>query len=595
MPIDPLSPRAFARNEEGAAAVIVALLLVALLSFVALGVDLAVLYRNRAHLQAQSDLVAMGAVADVWDAEARGADMLQGNDLAPETLVELQTGRYLRNPAIPRDQRFQPLPADAAGLNAVAVRLRDDAPLSFGRILTDQTSVPVSGMATATRTGGVSFSLESNLLRVDGATLAALFSDSFGLAVTLNAYDLQLLAETQISLGTVIEAAAERVGADPLNPADILALDLRAADLIRAIQQVAPAAIGSRLIPFQSIPATLTVNVGDLVATTDRDLGLTLTDFAQDLEISVLDMLVALAEATAPDAPRSVAVSQTVPGVTQVTAQAIFFEPPAQSGWIMLGEVGATLHSADARIRADITLAPDTIGALGTGITATRVSLPLIAEVAGATATLTDLRCSGAAPDDIVARFSTAQRPLSPTDGSAVAAIYLGRLDPAVFASGAPINPADLAYADFLDLTFRIDLPILPDIVIPGLTLQIRGVTRAGQSQSAEVAFTRAQVAAGDTTRTFASGAILGTSLGDLLASDQTDIRVQPAEQGLVSTLAAPIVNAVINLLPGRMVANLVAPLDGALDAVLDAAGIRFGEGALTLEQHHCETVRLVQ
>ena len=583
----------FTHREHGAATVIVALLMVALLTFVALGVDLAVLYRDRAQLQAQADLVALGAAADVADASTRVAQGLTGNALPQDALVDLQVGRYLRNPAIAPEDRFTPLPTSDPAANAVVVRLNTTAPLSFGRILTDQTALDIFGTATASRTGAASFSLNSNLLRLDTTTLNALFTDAFGVSATLTTNDIDAFASTTVSLGAVIERAAATQSVAPTNPADVLATTMTVADLLHALRDEAPM-LSTRLARLQP-PGLISVSVSDLVSTSDRDIGVTLIDFVRNTEVTVLDLLIELSQAVMPSSPRAIDVTTATPALTSLDVDAIIFEPPAQSGEVMVGEVSATLHTADARLRADMELAPNILGTLGTGIQATRLHLPFYAEIAGATATLTELACSGTAPDDILAQFSTLQRALSPTDGTAIAALHIGDLPDATFADAQAINPADVGFVDVVDLSLTIEVPLLPDVVIDGITLQIRGSTSVGASQTEEIAFTRADVAAGDLTRYFGSGDLLSTAIDDLFANETTEIRVHPDDENRVSTLAAPLVDAAIQALPGQLLASVAAPVDSIMDDTLSTVGLRLGEGELTLLNHHCSGVQLVQ
>lgn len=595
MPIDRLSLRAFARDEGGAAAVVVALLLTVLLAFVAFGTDLAMLYRERARLQARSDLAALGTVADLNRADARLAQMLAGNDLGPDAVQSVQYGRYLRNPAIAQGDRFQPLDPGTRGINAVALRLSADAPLTFARILSDDETVPIYGAATASRTGMASFSLSSRLLGLDAGALSDLLAQSFGLQVALTVRDVEVLAEADIDTAALLQVLAARVGFDPLNPADVLTLRPRVSDLVRAMQAVLPADAAARLAPFQSLPATVDLEIAGLIAADDRALGLTLTDALAEIEINALDLLLAAAEAVDGTSAMALQVDAGVPGIVETSATLRVQDQPAASGWVAIGEEGTTLHSAAARLSLDVELAPDTIGQLGAGITATRLALPIHAELAGATATLTELSCATGDPSDAVARFSTAFRPLSPQDGISVAALYLGTLEEDALSSDAPIDPAALGYADFLDVSITIALPLLPDITIDALTLQIRSHVTVGQSQVSEIVFTGADLQAGDLTRRFGSGDLLATGLEDLLSPERTDIRVKPGQGGLAGAVVGGVVNGLLAVLPDRVLSALAAPIDAVVDTALATTGLELGQGELTLTGHHCETVRLVR
>lgn len=205
----------FRTQEDGAVAVIVSLMLTVLIGFVALGVDVASLYRDRAQLQVASDLTAMSVMADPDDAAARAQDAALHNDRASETITTLQMGRFLRNPAVPPSERFIPLPPGEAGINAVQVVLTDDSPLHFARIFSDATKVSLNRTAIATRTGAASFSLDSYLAGLNGTALNALLAQEFGATAQIDLGVMTLLAETQINLGDLLAG----LGSGGANPA----------------------------------------------------------------------------------------------------------------------------------------------------------------------------------------------------------------------------------------------------------------------------------------------------------------------------------------------------------------------------------------
>lgn len=589
MPTNDSPLRSFAKDECGASAVIVALTLTVVLTFVAFSIDLGMAYGDRAHLQADTDLIALGTAADLDAADGRLAQMLEGNGLTADALSSVQYGRYLRNPAIAHEQRFQPLDQGAPGVNAVALTLIGEAPLTFGRILAEGDSLRINGAATATRTGAASFSLGSRLFGLDPAALSDALSQNLGTQITLSARDVEVLAAADINTADLLDALAARVEYAPLNPADVLTLRPRLSDLIFAMQSVLPAEASSRLSALTTISGFIDLEVSGLIAANDRDLGLTLTGFLEDVRVSALDVLLAAADGVDATASLPVAMDTAVPGVLSTSAQLRFQERPADSGWVAIGEVGTTLHSAAARLSADIELAPSLLGNLGIGISATGLSLPIHAELAGATATLTDLSCAPTDamnltdPTDPAAVFSTSFRPLSPSDGVSVATLYLGEMDPVAWASGDAISPDNLGFADFLDVSINLGL------IRIDRTLQIRSLTTVGQSQTEEVAFTFADAASADpVTRRFGAGDLLGTAVSSLLAPETTEIRLKPGQGG-------GAVGALLALLPERLLTTLVGPLDTVLDTALSTAGLAVGEGELTLTGHHCETVQLVR
>ena len=594
MPTDAQHLTSFARDDRGVVAVIVALLLTVLLGFAALGVDVASLYRERASLQADSDMVAMSAMTDTDAATARAQHALAQNGRDSDTLVAVTTGRFLRNPAVPRGERFTPLAPGSPGINGVLVTLTDDAPLHFARIFTPRTKVDLTRSATAIRTGAASFSLDSNIIRLDPADLNAALSDSFGTSVTLSVLDIDVLSQTSVNMGDLLAQLRSQTGDTARNPAAILDARTDLGTMVAALQNLLPPAVSGSLNGLAGGAGLAEIPVAAVVGGIDSALGLTAIEFASDINISALEVVTALGTANSYTHPVAQGANIGVTGVLSSAAQLAAGEPPAQSGWIALGERGVQLHRAAMRLKTDVAFTPDLLGNLGVGVSVTRVNLPVFVEVAGATATLEEINCGAADPDATAARFSTAATPLNPENGTSVAALYLGTLDQAAFDSG-PIVPSDLGFADILDLTLRIDLPLLPDVVINGITLQARSHVALGASQEESISFSMADVRANRTTRGFGSGDLQTTGIASLLSPDRTEIRVKPGQEGLITGLAAPLIQTVLSTLPDRLLTGLTGPLDAVVGNTLDSAGLRLGEGELALTGHHCELIRLVQ
>ncbi|WP_037227823.1 TadG family pilus assembly protein [Roseobacter sp. GAI101] len=594
MPTDAKTLASFTRDEGGAVAVVVALLLTVLLGFVALGVDVASLYRERASLQADSDMVAMSAMTDTDAATDRALYALGQNGRHSEALATLTVGRFLRNPEVPRGERFTPLAPGTPGINAVAVTLKDAAPLHFAKIFTPQSKVALTRNATAIRTGAASFSLDSNILRLDLADLNAALSDSFGTSVTLSVLDMDILSRTSVNMGDLLTEVSSLMGSTARNPAAILDARTDVGTVITAIRNMLPPAASGSLDSIAAGAGLREIPLAAVIGGIDSALGLTAVEFASHIDISALDVVAALAVSHDYTHPVSGAADVAISGVLSTTTQLAAGEPPARSGWVALGEKGVQLHRAALRLKTDVAFTPDLLGGLGAGVSVTRLDLPVYVEGAGATATLEEINCTYGDADATAARFSTAPTPLNPENGTSVAALYLGKLDDAAFNSG-PIAPSDLDFADILDLSLRIDLPLLPDIVIDGITVQARSHVALGASQVETISFSMDDVRSNRTTRGFSSGDLQTTGIASLLSPDRTEIRIKPGQEGLITGAAAILVETALAALPNRLLTGLTGPLDAAVGSALDSAGLHLGEGALTLTGHHCELVRLVQ
>ncbi len=589
LPINPLF--CCANEEDGAVAIIVSLLLVVLLGFTALGIDVASLYRERAHLQGIGDLTAISAMAATDAPTPRAQYVLTRNGKTANAIDTLQTGRFLRNPEIPIEDRFTVLPPGTPGINAVRVVVKEDAPLYFARVFSDESHVSLNRPALATSTGSVSFALDSHLLTLDFASLNKVLTSQFGASAAINLGSMQALADASVNLGDLLTALDSATGGPRRNPAEILNVTTTGGNLITVLQSILPTGLASTLAGLNAATVTSSFDVASLVGGIDTELGLTASEFLSEIEVSALDIVRALINAQGAADTITLATEIDVAGVITTQTSLTAGEPPAQSGIIELGEEGAELHHAAIRLRTDTVLSPNLLTGLGVGISVASINVPIYTEVAGATATLTEIGCHATSLQDVAASFVTAATPLHPSNGTSVAALYLGKLP----AGSDPINPADLDFADLISVNITIDLPLVPDIIISGVTIQARSRVTVGASLSDTVTFTMEDVAQGKTVKPFGSGTLLSSAVSSLLSREHTEFRVKPSQSGLVSTLAAPIVNNLLTVLPDRLLAGLATPLDSILDATLTGAGIKLGAGELTLIQHHCEPIRLVR
>ena len=578
--------RRYRSDEGGVVAVVVALLLTVLLGFAAIGVDMAALYRERAQLQSVSDLTAMSAAADVPAADARAQHALARNAADTSALSMLETGRYLRNPALPAAERFTVLPTGAAAANAVRVRLDKDAPIYFAQIFTDKSTVTLNRTALATRTGAARFSLGSHLVNLSDDALNGLLAQSFGVGATLTSNDITVLSDVSFSLGAALQALDVP---QTRNPAEVLNATTTVGDLVRAAQSVLPLDVANRLDGLDT--STAQIAVAAIVGGIDTQLGLTATGFLADTQITGLDLVRAVLSAQGAQQGIAVTAPVNVAGITQIHTTLTAGEPAAQSRWIAIGEQGAQLHRAALRLKSDIVATPDLLGGFASGIRIASVTLPIYTELAGATASLDAVSCHLNNDHDIAAAFSTAPTSLHPANGTSVVALYLGKLP----ASGGAIDPATLDFADLLEVDITVPVPLLPDITLAGITIQARGHVAVGASQTERISFTKADLAEGETTKSFGSGVLLGSAIGTLLSPSHTAFRVKPEDHSLIPAAAAPLVADLLQALPARLLAGLATPVDTVLDGTLAAAGVEVGAGELTLEGHHCEAIRLVQ
>jgi len=486
------------------------------------------------------------------------------------------------------------LPSDDSGVNAVRVVLEKEGPLYFGKIFTDEDHIDLTRPALASRTGGASFALDSNILRLDGTVLNDALIEQFGINASISVGDMDVLDSSDINLGTLLETLSSIAGVTSTNPADILNAEVEVGDLVAALQANLPDSVSGSLDALRSAAGTATIDVSAVVGGLDTELGLTATDFLDEVSLSALDIVRATATTDAIASGINLDTAVNVPNVASVTADLSLGEPPVESGWIAIGEEGTQLNRAAIRLRTEVDLEVGVLSGLPVGLSVASVHVPLYAEVAGATATLEEISCDKSSGEAVAARFTTGITELDPSNGTSVAALYLGDL-PDEWTG--PVDPDDLDYADLVSVDIEVNL-LLTSIKLAGITIQGRSAVTVGASNTETISFSHDDVANGNTTKYFGSGDLLSSAVSSLLSSDTMDLRIKPSDESVLSGLSSlvlgivdPLLDALMAALPGQ----LLSPVDGVLDSLLAGLGLNLGEGELTLTGHHCERLQLVR
>lgn len=600
MPIDPPKPGPacpFHRDESGAVAIVVALLATVLLGFVAFGVDVGAVYYHQRMLQTRADMVAVSAVHDIADPWRNANAALGGNDLAPGALSDLHRGYFTRSSDLPLAQRMAPAAQDAAMDNAVSVTLRRTVPLHFAGVVLNRDHLPLTARATAMQTRAAWFSLGSRLAAIGPGTLNRVLGAALGGTLALSALDYQALAATRISLLSYLDALALAADLTAGDYSEVLNGSVALPTLIEALIAASPPQVDMILHQVLAVTETTTITPGAALHLAGRNAELALAGLHPAITLSALDILWATAEVL--NTGRIVQLDQLaldIPGVLAAQTTLRIGEPAQTSGWVVLGEPGAALHTAQTRLALNLNLSPTLLpGLFGGGITALALRLPLYLDLAGADATLRDVACRGGDTQAMAALFDTGQAGMGDTGGPYLAGLLLGHIPADRFAASAALRAQDAGYADFLDLRIVVPLPLLPDIVINLLRVQIRADATVGQPDRQSVLFTHGDLAS-DTARAWIGAQnLIGSGVGALLHPDRMSIRINPADAGLVGVLVAPLLNPLLANLPTAIAANLVSPVGLALERVLDDLGLAAAQADLHLHSANCEHVVLVR
>lgn len=595
MPINPHPLRRFTRNEDGAVAIIVALMLTVLFGFVAFGVDLGQIYRDQNRLQAQADLAAMGAVVELESAEARAGTMLDRNGSTPDALKDLRFGRYMLDPNIPHEQRFTELQFLEEGANAVQLDVSKATPLTFSRVLLNRDSIDLNATATAMSPNGASFTLGSGLARLNGGMINQLT----GADITLTAMDYNALLGGQVTLLGFLDELGTEIGFESGNYVDLLDLDVGLPEVLASLARTQTGQAADILNQLAAAVDPDNLELSQFVSIVGNRVGLTIDDFLNrnpnDLQLTALDFLDATLDflATKEDWI-NLNLGVNVVGLVGVDAKLRLLEHARSSGRVFVGQPNAKLHTAQTRLSTKLKLDPDLLGSLGVGVKALELRLPLYLELASAETELIHANCRPERSDTVVAVFQTGPT-MDGANGPRVTELFLGHFNEERLLSGQKLTPSELGYADLLDISVEVRVPLLPSIKLGLLTLQAKGHAVVGASETDFVFFTNQNVLDGNTRASLSTNEALSTAISSLLGGNGLSIRVKPQHQSLIGALLAPVVNAVLALLQNGLLLSVAGIVDTVLDATLDVAGVNVGNADLELLSSDCGTPRLVQ
>ncbi len=583
----------FWADERGAVIIIFALVLTVMLGFVALGVDLSALYFRQKTLQTRADLAAISAVNNLSDQpEYHAGVTVLGNGLGADAITSVTFGHYERDLSVAIDERLTTRELTAPDVNAATVQLQEAAPLYFARTFLQQETTQLGATATAARFDLASFSLGSRLLSLDAGLLNALLSEATGSTLSLSVLDYEALADADVDLLTFADALATRADLTALTYEELLSSDVELLDIAGALLDTGAVQGSTAVLDAILASATgATVDAERMIAIDGDDVGIQMADVLPTVTVSALDVLMSAVDVVTANRFIETQLDLGIPDLTSTNLQLIVGERPA---WITFAEKGATAHTAQVRMKLDLTLDTGILSGVATGLNILAVELPLYLEVAGATATLTDLDC-GAGDTESLVTFDTGTDPLTGVTGTHVAELFLGNFPAPTFEDNTtPLDQNDLTDARLLGLNILVtNLLGLP--INLGTDVMVKSHASVGLSEASQTTFTRSEEG---TTKNYGSGGLLNSTVSTLVANAQ--IRLAP-KQGLVNLLLGNVVAALASAL--SLVTNLLAPIltavltpvDALLDGVLDMLGIGVGEADLTLHKAHCGRIVLVR
>jgi uncharacterized membrane protein len=565
--------RRFGADRRGNFATLTALSAPVALMFAAFAIDEGALYVERREAQHIADLAAIAAAANPQRALQAALSVLGDNGLghiraaaggsgsdgstAPDgsrvEMVEVKTGAYVADPALPAGQRFV---AGATPVNAARVRVVKRGTRHFGYGFREDPWISAASVASSQ--SEAAFSVGSRLARLDGGVLNTLLGGLLGSSISLSLMDYEALAAADVALFGFLDAAATRLALTagtydqvldaPLSVGDVSATLVSMGSLEAgaevALSKLAGTGAGRevRLRQLLSLGSSGRLPVGGAGAFAPR--------------VGALELVSAMAYLAAANGEHQLAagIALSVPGLASATLRLAIGEPPQHGTWFAISPERGVVRTAQTRLLLDVG-----IGGPG-GLLGTSIRLPLYIELATAEARLDRVTCPTGSPDSLKAVVSarpgiTALRIADPDTG---ALTDFGR---------AP------AYA--------------PARIVTAPLVKVTGAAHVAVSNPNWTAlhFSRADISS------LAVKRVSTTSItGSLTASLLSNLRLDVNVAGLGIGLPAALGGTVSGLL------SAAAPaVDRLLVTVLSTLGVTLGEADVRVHGATCGRPVLVQ
>lgn len=380
------SLRNLARDEDGAAAVLLGISLPPLMAVGALALDLGSLYLAERELQSISDAAAAAAVAEARDGNEAEivAAVIADSGVEDVSVVELTMGEYTRDVDVSWDQRFDP---NSLYPNATRVVLTREVPLFFGSFVLDENQSQVTARATAARTDMAGYMLGTRVADLPGELTDNLLSALAGTALELTDNDIARMANVEIDVLTLAEELGPIIGMDGESFGEIFDADV---PLYQVVEAMAAATDDPVLA---AVLADVASRVGsDYVLLSDLiDLGplrnSDINDGRTGVEVDAYSLLRSVLQAAHGDS-YNVTLDTGLAGLANVEVRLAGGFSEERSPWLTVDTMGdVTLRTSETRI-----LVTATTGSLA-GLPAA-LNIPVYAELASAEATMADIVCA---------------------------------------------------------------------------------------------------------------------------------------------------------------------------------------------------------
>ena len=387
---------ALAKDRRGTVPMVVAGWLVLVAGVGMLAVEYGRMSVDQRNAQVATKQAAVAAASNLLSAESVAAAAVSNNRLTDNTEMVVVRGRYSHDPMLPKEQRFQPDPLNA---NAARVTVRAETPLHLGRIFTGSPSYAITAEATAANTAFGAIAIGGRTLSVQDGLTNQILSGLLGARIELGASDYSALVGTRIDLFRYMQALAAEMGLSGGTYDRLVRQTVQGSVALTALAKASRSEHGAETTASQALEAIAAaasrsagaVRISNLFSPgpyaahmIDEPPG------GPAVSVNALDLLNALAQSASGNRQAEAKVDLRAPGIVGTTVRVGFGERPSSLSWIKIGAEGANIQTAQTRVL--LTLKLQGVGAIST------LDLPILVEVANASAQLSSIRCNHMQP-----------------------------------------------------------------------------------------------------------------------------------------------------------------------------------------------------
>ena len=348
---------AFKRDDRGGIAIIASAFFMVGITCSALAIDVGSLYLEKRNAQSITDLAAMAAAGDLAHAEAAARATLVANniDIAAAT-VKVDLGNYDPKLATAVDARFT---AGALPYNAARVTVTKPGRIFFAKTFVDNCcTMTVTAMSANAQLA--TFSIGSRLAGLSGGAINGLLGGLLGGNINLSLMDYNALVSADVGLFDFAKALATELGLTAASYNDVLSANANVGNVINALAKVTQnngnttASATLKTLGLQSNAGSTPISLSKLLSLGPvGSTGVGDPMSGANPQVSVMDIVSAAATIANGGKMVNLNLGASIPGVANLTLSVAIGEPAQQSGWVAVGQPGATLHTAQMRVRLE--------------------------------------------------------------------------------------------------------------------------------------------------------------------------------------------------------------------------------------------------